>query len=140
MSAVQRTIPFNVRKVNSRSSFYRKNESPVVKKDFSNATVRTKSSESNRTPTVKKVVVLTSSESESSDSDLENAIVEPKGNATCQRKRIAHRTPTKKKNDQESDGNYRIVGSTLFPKRILFHRLFLFLKFYQTRTEARRQS
>jgi len=63
MSGTQTTILFPVRKKNN---FYGKKE---VKEDFTNATVRNTSSK--YVPTVKKIVTLTSSESES-DSDIEN--------------------------------------------------------------------
>ncbi|CAL1678485.1 unnamed protein product [Lasius platythorax] len=65
----QTTIPFLVRK---RCSFYGRKED-VAKEDFANATAR--HTPSKYTPTVKKVVTLTSSESES-DSDIENTTEE----------------------------------------------------------------
>ncbi|XP_072763322.1 cell division control protein 6 homolog isoform X2 [Anoplolepis gracilipes] len=65
MSGTQTTISFPIRK---RCNFYGRKED-VVKEDFTNATARY--TPSKYTPTVKKIVTLTSSESES-DSDIEN--------------------------------------------------------------------
>ncbi|XP_011866865.1 PREDICTED: cell division control protein 6 homolog [Vollenhovia emeryi] len=64
MSGTQTTIPFPVRK---KCSFYGRKEE--AKEDFTNATV--KDTPSRYVPAVKKIVTLTSSESES-DSDIEN--------------------------------------------------------------------
>ncbi|XP_011695267.1 PREDICTED: cell division control protein 6 homolog isoform X1 [Wasmannia auropunctata] len=64
MSGVQTTISFPVRK---KCNFYGHKEE--VKEDFTNATA--KDTPSRYVPTVKKIVTLTSSESES-DSDIEN--------------------------------------------------------------------
>ncbi|KAG5344014.1 CDC6 protein, partial [Acromyrmex charruanus] len=64
MSGKQTTISFPIRK---KSNFYSRKEE--VKEDFTNATA--KDTPSRYVPTVKKIVTLTSSESES-DSDIEN--------------------------------------------------------------------
>ncbi|KAL6252152.1 hypothetical protein P5V15_000016 [Pogonomyrmex californicus] len=66
MSAAQLTIPFPVRK---KCNFYGRKEE--VKEDFTNATARRTPGTSRYVPVVKKIVTLTSSESES-DSDIEN--------------------------------------------------------------------
>ncbi|KAL6424147.1 hypothetical protein ACFW04_009782 [Cataglyphis niger] len=65
MSGTQTTICFPIRK---KCSFYGRKED-IAKEDFTNATARY--TPSKYTPTVKKIVTLTSSESES-DSDIEN--------------------------------------------------------------------
>lgn len=69
MASIQTTIPFNVRK---KCSFYGTKQN-VTKVDYTNATVRDTSYK--YTPTVKKVITLSSSESDS-DSDIENVIIE----------------------------------------------------------------
>ncbi|CAK9799402.1 Cell division control protein 6 homolog [Anthophora quadrimaculata] len=69
MTSIQTTIPFNVRK---KCSFYGTKHN-IIKEDFTNATVRVSSDK--YTPTVKKVITLSSSESDS-DSDVENTSIE----------------------------------------------------------------
>ncbi|KAK1116848.1 hypothetical protein K0M31_018010 [Melipona bicolor] len=94
MTSVQTTIPFNVRK---KCSFYG-SKNNVTKEDFSNATARDSSYK--YTPTVKKIITLSSSESDS-DSDIENAKVS--GNA------ISVKTPQRVRKSPESDQDH---GST----------------------------
>lgn len=69
MSTTQTSISFPIRK---KCNFYGRKDD-VVKEDFTNATARYTSSK--YTPTVKKIVTLTSSESES-ESDIENSNTE----------------------------------------------------------------
>ncbi|XP_031838552.1 cell division cycle 6 [Nomia melanderi] len=69
MTNVQTTIPFNIRK---KCSFYGVKNN-IVKEDFTNATARETSYK--YTPTVKKLITFSSSESDS-DSDVENSLVE----------------------------------------------------------------
>lgn len=90
MTSIQTTIPFNVRK---KCSFYG-TKNNVTKEDFSNAIARDSSYK--YTPTVKKIITLSSSESDS-DSDIENAKVS--GNA------ISVKTPQHMRKSIESDGN-----------------------------------
>lgn len=68
MSGIQSTISFPIRK---KCNFYGRKED-VAREDFSNATAKHISS--TYIPTVRKIVTLTSSESES-DSDIENTKV-----------------------------------------------------------------
>ncbi|XP_076374989.1 cell division cycle 6 isoform X2 [Megalopta genalis] len=99
MKSVQTTISFNVRK---KCSFYgTKND--VAKQDFSNATARETSYK--YTPTVKKVITFSSSESDS-DSDVENLLVE--NNVKVIDKCTAVRTPRRVRKSGESDNH----GST----------------------------
>lgn len=96
MSGTQTTINFPVRK---KCSFYGRKEE--AKEDFTNATaVHTPS---RYVPTVKKVVTLTSSESES-DSDIENTKGKDK---VTRNSRIenASVTPRRRKCDK-SDGKF----------------------------------
>ncbi|XP_033343004.1 cell division cycle 6 isoform X6 [Megalopta genalis] len=100
MKSVQTTISFNVRK---KCSFYgTKND--VAKQDFSNATARETSYK--YTPTVKKVITFSSSESDS-DSDVENLLVE--NNVKVIDKCTAVRTPRRVRKSGESDKDH---GST----------------------------
>lgn len=102
MSGTQTTIPFPVRK---KCNFYgRKDE---AKEDFTNATV--KHTPSRYVPAVKKIVTLTSSESES-DSDIENTTEERR---VTRDRRIdnAGNTPRRRKCD-ESHGN--IISQNLY--------------------------
>lgn len=71
MSTTQTSISFPIRK---KCNFYGRKED-VAKEDFTNATARY--TPSKYTPTVRKIVTLTSSESESeSESDIENSRTE----------------------------------------------------------------
>ncbi|XP_025993398.1 cell division control protein 6 homolog isoform X2 [Solenopsis invicta] len=91
MSGMQTTISFPVRK---KCNFYSRKEE--VKEDFTNATA--KQTPSRYVPTVKKIVTLTSSESES-DSDIENTIERRK--ATKEKvTENACRTPRRRKCDE----------------------------------------
>ncbi|XP_078046379.1 cell division cycle 6 isoform X2 [Augochlora pura] len=99
MKSVQTTIPFNVRK---KCSFYG-TKTDVTKQDFSNATARETSYK--YTPTVKKVITFSSSESDS-DSDVENLLVE--NNVEVNDKCISVRTPRRVRKSSESDNH----GST----------------------------
>lgn len=106
MSALQGTIPFNVRKKSSRTtSFYGSKENAGVKEDFSNATLRN-ISETRYTPRVKKIVTLTSSDSES-DSDAENSRLPKTRVGKNGRKRNTNdnsvSTPRRNKKTSESD-------------------------------------
>jgi len=96
MSGTQTTIPFTVRK---KCSFYGRKEE--AKEDFTNATAR--DTLSRYVPTVKKIVTLTSSESES-DSDIENTTEKDK---ITRDRRIenASNTPRRRKCD-ELDGKF----------------------------------
>ncbi|KAK9308759.1 hypothetical protein QLX08_001367 [Tetragonisca angustula] len=118
MTSIQATIPFNVRK---KCSFYG-SKNNVTKEDFSNATARDSSYK--YTPTVKKIITLSSSESDS-DSDIENAKIS--GNAIsvktsqCMRKSTESddhgSTPPKQRRTNKS---YMLTSpttpSTLFDK------------------------
>lgn len=107
MSGTQTTILFPVRK---KCNFYgRKKE---VKEDFTNATAR--DTPSKYVPTVKKIVTLTSSESES-DSDIENTTEKCKG-MRDRRTENAGNTPRRRKCDK-SNGKFmrkKIHYFTLF--------------------------
>lgn len=95
MTSIQTTISFNVRK---KCSFYG-NKHTVIKEDFTNATIRDSSYK--YTPTVKKVITLSSSESETdSDSDIENII---KNNINAHDNTINIQTPQCIKKSNESD-------------------------------------
>lgn len=97
MSGVQTTISFPIRK---KCNFYGRKED-VVKEDFSNATA--KHTSSTYIPTVKKIVILTSSESES-DSDIENTRIEKhKRVSVVNRANSTASTPRRHK-CSESDG------------------------------------
>ena len=99
MTSIQTTIPFNIRK---KCSFYgTKNDVP--KQDFTNATARDSSYK--YTPTVKKVITLSSSESDS-DSDVENAL---ENNVKVSDAGTAVRTPRRTRKSSESDEDH---GST----------------------------
>lgn len=90
MASLQTTISFNVRKKSSKTtSFYGAKDGPV-KQDFTNAALR-EVNETRYTPTVKKIVTLTSSESES-DSNAENS---------CRRK-TKRRINSRKRNVEKS--------------------------------------
>ncbi|KAG7207593.1 hypothetical protein KM043_009216 [Ampulex compressa] len=102
MTSVQTTIPFSIRK---KCSFYGKKENVVVQ-DFSNATVR--NSSSSYTPTVKKIVTLSSSESES-DSDIENTLKENGMKINSRENGLVVKTPRRIRKSSESDGEQ---GST----------------------------
>lgn len=117
MSGTQTTIPFPVRK---KCSFYGRKEE--VKEDFTDATARHTSSR--YVPAVRKIVTLTSSESES-DSDIENTMERCK---VTRESRIenAGNTPRRRKCD-ESEGesakdisfisyNNDIIRKTSFPE------------------------
>lgn len=96
MTSIQTTISFNVQK---KCSFYG-NKHTITKEDFTNATIRDSSYK--YTPTVKKVITLSSSESESdSDSDIENII---KNNINVHDNTISIQTPQHIKKSNESDG------------------------------------
>lgn len=95
MSGIQTTIPFNVRK---KCSFYGSKHN-VIKQDFTDATARDSSYK--YTPTVKKVITLSSSESDS-DSDVENVLVENNINS-CDKGTIIH-TPRRTRKSSGSDG------------------------------------
>lgn len=95
MKSVQTTISFNIRK---KCSFYG-TKNNVAKQDFSNATARESSYK--YTPTVKKIITLSSSESDS-DSDVENALVE--NNVKVCGKDAAVNTPRRVRKYSESDG------------------------------------
>ncbi|XP_076670842.1 cell division cycle 6 [Andrena cerasifolii] len=99
MTSIQTTIPFNIRK---KCSFYgTKNDVP--KQDFSNATVRDSSYK--YTPTVRKIITLSSSESDS-DSDVENTL---ENNVKVSDAGAAVRTPRRTRKSSESDEDH---GST----------------------------
>jgi len=103
MSGTQTTISFPVRK---KCNFYGRKEE--VKEDFTNATARDTSSR--YVPIVKKIVTLTSSESES-DSDIENATEKDKITRD-RRTENAGNTPRRRKCDDELDGKF--AQDTLF--------------------------
>lgn len=86
MSGTQTTISFPIRK---KCSFYGRKED-IAKEDFTNATARY--TPSKYTPTVKKIVILTSSESES-DSDIENTTEKHNGIIGDRRADSADSTP-----------------------------------------------
>lgn len=86
MSGTQTTISFPIRK---KCSFYGRKED-IAKEDFTNATARY--TPSKYTPTVKKIVTLTSSESES-DSDIENTTEKHNGIIGDRRADSADSTP-----------------------------------------------
>ncbi|XP_070172804.1 cell division control protein 6 homolog isoform X1 [Polyergus mexicanus] len=86
MSGTQTTISFPIRK---KCSFYGRKED-IAKEDFTDATARY--TPSKYTPTVKKIVTLTSSESES-DSDIENTTEKHKGKIVDRRMDSADGTP-----------------------------------------------
>lgn len=94
--SLQTTIPFVVRK---NWNFYGRKE--VAKEDFSEATAR--DTPSKYVPTVKKIVTLSSSESDT-DSDVENAKKET-GRIDERRIDNAIRTP-KRRGCDESDGRF----------------------------------
>lgn len=94
MTGVQMTIPF---KVTKKCSFYG-TKNNVIKEDFSNATARDSSHK--YTPSVKKIITLSSSESDS-DSDVENTKVSDNA--------ISVKTPQRTQNSTESDEDH---GST----------------------------
>lgn len=73
MTSTQTTIQFAVKK---KISFYAKKES-VPKQDFTNATLRHTPTSARNTASVKKIMTVSSSESEC-DSDTENFVVKPK--------------------------------------------------------------
>lgn len=100
MSGKQTTIPFPVRK---KLSFYGRKEE--VKEDFTNATARDTSSR--YVSAVKKIVTLTSSESES-DSDIEN-VTERRKIMRERRAKNAGGTPRRRKCD-ESEGKLAHTG------------------------------
>lgn len=89
MTGVQMTIPF---KITKKCSFYG-TKNNVMKEDFSNATARDSSHK--YTPSVKKIITLSSSESDS-DSDVENTKVSDNA--------ISVKTPQRMQNSTESDG------------------------------------
>ncbi|XP_053983074.1 cell division control protein 6 homolog [Hylaeus volcanicus] len=94
MTSIQTKIPFNIRK---KSSFYGiKNN--VTKEDFTDATAR--QSSYTYTPRVKKIITLSSSESDS-DSDVENASIE--NNVEICGKGTVVRTPRCIRKSGESD-------------------------------------
>lgn len=100
MTSVQTTIQFPIKK---KITFYGgKDNTP--KQDFTNATLRSTPSTTRYTPTVKKIMVLSSSESES-DSDTEN--VEKKSgknvNNVC-------RTPRRTRKVPDSNGKILILN------------------------------
>nr|XP_012149856.1 PREDICTED: cell division control protein 6 homolog isoform X2 [Megachile rotundata] len=99
MSGIQTTIPFTVRK---KCSFYG-SKNNVTKQDFTDATVRESSYK--YTPTVKKVITLSSSESDS-DSDVENVLV--KNNIKLCDKDATVQTPRHTRKSTESNDH----GST----------------------------
>jgi hypothetical protein len=94
---MQSTISFPIRK---KCNFYNRKED-IVKEDFTYATAR--ETQWRYVPVVKKIVTLTSSESES-ESDIENV--------TEKRKKIIHEKKTnsistpKRHGFNESDGKY----------------------------------
>ncbi|XP_076647745.1 cell division cycle 6 [Halictus rubicundus] len=97
MKSIQTTIPFSIRK---KCSFYgTKNE--MTKQDFTNATARETSYK--YTPTVKKVITFSSSESDS-DSDMENSLI--KNNVKVTGKCTAVRTPRRVRKSSESDRDH----------------------------------
>ncbi|XP_076243224.1 cell division cycle 6 [Calliopsis andreniformis] len=97
--SVQTKLAFNIRK---KSSFYGA-KSNVPKEDFTNATAR--ESTYKYVPTVKKVITLSSSESET-DSDVENSLVE-NNVKICKGKSVS--TPRRVRKSSESDEDH---GST----------------------------
>ncbi|CAL7935755.1 unnamed protein product [Xylocopa violacea] len=125
MTSIQTTIPFNVRK---KCSFYGSKHN-ATKQDFTNVTARDSSYK--YTPTVKKVITLSSSESES-DSDLENTLIGNNlkvcGNATTvqtpRRSRKSNESdeangstpPKQKRLDKPSSVTSPLTPSTLFDK------------------------
>ncbi|XP_029048860.1 cell division control protein 6 homolog isoform X1 [Osmia bicornis bicornis] len=92
MSGIQTTIPFNVRK---KCSFYGSKRNAIIQ-DFTDATARDSSYK--YTPTVKKVITLSSSES---DSDSENVLVES-NIKSCDKGTIIH-TPRRTRKSDGSD-------------------------------------
>ncbi|XP_012262534.1 cell division control protein 6 homolog [Athalia rosae] len=100
MSLVQSTIPFNVRKKTSKTkSFYGVKEDSV-KQDFTNATLRS-IPETKYTPTVKKIVTLSSSDSDS-DSDTENSGVIRGNYRNARRKRTTNCNATTPRRNQKT--------------------------------------
>ncbi|XP_026673019.1 cell division control protein 6 homolog isoform X2 [Ceratina calcarata] len=95
MTSIQTTIPFTERK---RCSFYGAKHKIENKEDFTNATVRDSSYK--YTPTVKKIITLSSSESDS-DSDVENAII--KNNVKVCDHTAGIQTPRRTRKSSESD-------------------------------------
>lgn len=95
---MQTTIPFAERK---RCSFYGTKRNIEKKEDFTNATIRDSSSK--YTPTVKKIVTLSSSESDS-DSDVENAII--KNNANVLEHTAGVQTPRRTRKSSESNDEH----------------------------------
>ncbi|XP_024879785.1 cell division control protein 6 homolog [Temnothorax curvispinosus] len=105
MSGTQTTISFPVRK---KCGFYGRKEE--VKEDFTNATAR--DTPSRYIPAVKKIVTLTSSESES-DSDIENTTKKPEVYRD-RRTEDAGNTP-RRRNCHEYDRRVENAGNT--PRR-----------------------
>jgi len=109
MSGKQTIISFPIRK---KSNFYGRKEE--VKEDFTNATA--KDTPSRYVPTIKKIVTLTSSESES-DSDIENTKERHKITRERRIENTGH-TPRRRKCD---DLNGKFIQEILF--LILFNLL-----------------
>ncbi|XP_076763867.1 cell division cycle 6 [Xylocopa sonorina] len=130
MTSIQTTIPFTVRK---KCSFYGVKRN-VAKEDFTNATARDSSYK--YTPAVKKVITLSSSESES-DSDVENTLIE-NNLKVCGNGTTPVQTPRRQKSNESDDAhgstppkqkrldNSSIVTSPLTPST-LFDKLSLTL-------------
>lgn len=95
--SVQTTISFPIRK---KCSFYRQ-KNDIVKEDFSEAIA--KSTPKRYTPTVKKIVTLISSESES-ESDIENTTEPITRRTTKNKTNNIVQTPTHRKRNA-SNGN-----------------------------------
>ncbi|KYN34022.1 Cell division control protein 6 like protein [Trachymyrmex septentrionalis] len=121
MSGKQTTISFPIRK---KSNFYGRKEE--IKEDFTNATA--KDTPSRYIPTVKKIVTLTSSESES-DSDIENTKERHKITRETRIENTGH-TPRRRKCDdlnehtpsppkQRRDKESSLTPSTLLNRLIL---------------------
>lgn len=97
MTSVQTTLKFQIRK---KISFYNTKEKP--EEDFSNATLRSTPT-TKYTPTVKKLMTISSSESSDSESDTEN-IKSRRVVKTPSRKKITNTPRRRKASSSEEDG------------------------------------
>lgn len=101
MSA-QTIISFPIRK---KCNFYG-HKKDVVKEDFSEATA--KGTPSRYTPTVKKIITLVSSESES-ESDVENTIKGIAEEVSESKANNVAQTPTRRKRDSPNGNFYNLL-------------------------------
>ncbi|XP_046736632.1 cell division control protein 6 homolog isoform X2 [Diprion similis] len=100
MSTRQATIPFNIRKKSSNTTSFYGIKEKVVTEDFSNAALR-QIPELKYIPTVKKIVTLTSSDSDS-DGDAENAAIRKPSVKNSRKRNTTDKVSTPRKNKDEN--------------------------------------